>query len=251
MILKNPPKQLCILIFYTLFFSFSETSAQSDERYIIKMHDSIVGKQALTINNGYFHTNPYAVSNGRYRYYTTTDNYIKGTVVYENQNYYDIDLKYDLYQDILIYRPTAESGNIGIELIAQNVDYFMLNNKKFVNVGKTVSPMITFIKGYYEESLNGKNFIFYIKHHKDRKDVMNETRSYTEFEDNNEYFIFRNDTYHKIASKSDIIALFPDLKKKINDLYSMNKSLEKENKYLFYETVIHKINYLLENTTHP
>ncbi|UUC45744.1 hypothetical protein [Flavobacterium cerinum] len=214
------------------------------------MHDSIVGKQSLAINNGYFHSNPYPIINGKYRYYTSSDKYLKGTVVYENQTYYDFDVKYDLFQDILVYQPSAESGNIGIELAQQNVDNFIINNKKFVNLSKTVSPMITFIKGYYEENLVGKNFIFYVKHHKDKREITNGTRTYYEFNDNNEYYIFQNGNYHKIASKSDVVALFPDHKKKINDLYSMNKSTEKENKYLFYEDLIHKINSLLE-TNHP
>ncbi|WP_300486416.1 hypothetical protein [Flavobacterium sp.] len=249
MILKNPPKQLCIIIIYTLFFGFYKTQAQSEERYITKMHDSLVGKQGLAINNGYYHTNPYPLLNGKHRYYLS-DTPLKATVLYENQYYYDIEIKYDLYQDNLVYKPSLESGNIGIELIPQNVDAFTINNKKFVNLGKKVSPMITFIKGYYEENLKGNNFNFYIKHHKDRREIVNGTRTYNEFEDNNEYYIYRNDTYHKIASKSDLIALFPDLKKKINDLYSQNKSQEKENKYLFYDDLIHKINSLLE-TNHP
>lgn len=245
MILKNPTKQLCIITLYTLFFGFYKTHAQSEERYITKMHDSIIGKQGLAINNGYYHSNPYPLLNGKHRYYAS-DSSLKGTVFYENQYYYDIDIKYDLYQDVLVYKPTSESGNIGIELIPQNVDHFTINKRKFVNLGKTVSPMITFIKGYYEENLNSKNFVFYIKHHKDRKEITNGTRTYNEFNDNNEYYIFRNDNYYKIASKGDIVALFPEHKKNINDLFNSNRSLEKENKYLFYETLIHKLNSLLE-----
>lgn len=249
MIFKNPLKPLCIILPYSLFLSFLQLQAQSGEIQLAKAYDSIAGIQGLSISNGLIHSNPYPVQNGKYRYFRS-DKFEKGTVIYNDQYYYDIDVKYDLYNDILIFKPVGETNNMGIELIPQNVNAFLINGKRFVNLNKVVSPLFTFIKGYYEENISGKNFTFYIKRHKDRRETVTGTRIYNEFENNDEYYVYRDNNFYKVASKSDVIALFPDLKKKINDIYSMNKSIEKEDKTQFFEELMQKINNLLENKTH-
>ena len=249
MIFKNNLKPLCIILSYSLFFSFFQSQAQSEEIQLAKTYDSIAGTQGLNISNGLLHSNPYPVQNGKYRYFNA-DKFQKGTVIYNDQHYYDVDIKYDLYNDIIVFKPTGQTESVGIELNPQNVNAFFINGKRFVNLNKVVSPLFTFIKGYYEENISGKNFTFYIKRHKDRREIANGTRIYNEFENNDEYYIYRDNIFHKIASKSDVIALFPDLKKKINDIYSMNKSIQKEDKTQFFEELMLKINNLLENKTH-
>ncbi|ESU29385.1 hypothetical protein FLJC2902T_07830 [Flavobacterium limnosediminis JC2902] len=227
------------------FWVLNYTQAQTSEETLSKSFDLAIGKESLEINNGTIHINEFRILNNKHRYYPT-DKFEAGTVTYNNQNYYDVAIKYDIYKDAIIYRPQA-SDAVSLNLIQDKVTSFSINNKKFVYLHSLSLPLAQLKTGYYEENVLGKKFIFYIRHHRDKREVLKGSSVFHEFDDNYEYFIKKEGNFHKISTKKDIIKLFPEYKRKINDFYFSSKKLLKTDEPLFYEKLMTYLNNATEN----
>ncbi|SHO71946.1 hypothetical protein [Flavobacterium cucumis] len=206
------------------------------------LFDNTVGKENLPLNNGVFYFNTFKTFDTHQFY--SSNKYSSEALIYDNQFYNSVNLKYDSYQDALVFKPYGESENFGIVLVQQKVSKFTLNNKNFVNLNLTTNKNLTDIKGYYEENWRGKNFIFYIKHKKTRRELIKNQTSYTDFEIYNEFLIFKNNLYYSVESKNNLINLFPILKKEIKTFYSDNSKLLKNNKTEFFEKLLRFIDQL-------
>lgn len=206
------------------------------------LFDSKVGKENLPLNNGVFYFNTLKTLDTHQFY--NTNKYSSETLIYDNQFYNTVNLKYDSFRDVLVFKPYGESENFGIILIQQKVSTFTLKNRNFVNLSLITKDSLKDIKGYYEEHLKGKHFTFYIKHKKDRREFIKNQVTYTDFEIYNEFLILKDNIYHPIKSKNSITNLFPMYKKEINTFYSDNSKLSKDNKTEFYEKLFRFINQL-------
>lgn len=231
-------KSLFILIIGLLLNNHCIQSQNSKEIEIYKWLDKNLGIEALDIKNGPAHLNFDRTVNNQNRYYLT-DNFRKGNICYNNQNYFDLLLKYDIYRDDLVLNPYDESNNTKINLIKENVGSFTINNEKFVNLKNLPS---SFKGGFYEEIIINSTTTLYIKYLKEKKKLNKVESDEIEYIPANEFILLKENKLNLINDKKAIIALFPNSKKKINDYYFMKSSLRKENFPLFIKNLIIYIN---------
>ncbi|HSD14679.1 MAG TPA: hypothetical protein VLB74_08530 [Flavobacterium sp.] len=246
--MKPKPKrdlQKLLIAFAIVFFNLNHLQGQSSDETLFKAFDLAIGKENLAINNGPIHINEYRIINNKHQYYPT-EKFENSSIVYNDQLYFDIPIKYDIYKDLVIYRP-QESNAIGIELIREKTTSFTVNNKKFIYIANLFFQINQIKPGYYEENVTGKNFIFYIKHHRDKREILKGSSVFYEFEDNYEYYIKKDNSFNRISSKKDLIRLFPEYKRKINDFYFSSKKLLKSNEPLFFEKMITYLTNAMEN----
>lgn len=236
------------VLFIIISFGFKAHSQTNTKTALYNWYDTAKGKESIDLNNGALHTNPYKTLGDNTMYYST-DKYSKGIVFYHNQPYYNVNLKYDVYRDILVFNPYGQTENIGINLIQEKTKSFSLNGKNFVNLSAYQTPLQEYIKGYYEEILIGNRIILYIKHHKDILEFINNDHIYYSFNDENNFVLKYKDVFHKINSKKEIVSLFPQYKNKINTYYSENKKMEKSDNALFTENVLNYINGFLTTSS--
>lgn len=227
------------------FITVNTTLAQSSEETISKYFDQTIGNENLEINNGSVHVNEFRILNNKHRYYPS-EKFEIGNITYNNQQYFDLAIKYDIYKDILIYKPQA-SDVISINLIPEKTSSFNINKKKFVYLNSLIFPLNPIKSGYYEESISGKNFTLYIKHHRNRKETIKEASIFNEFIDNYEYYVKKETSFHKLSTKKDLIKLFPEQKRTINDFYSSYRKLENSDRPLFYEKLMTYLRNAIEN----
>lgn len=220
-----------------MFFSFLSYSQKNIESYF----DEIIRKENLTISNGKLFVNNYKTTETDQFY---TNKYSSETLNYKNETYTNINIKYDIHRDILIFKPYGESENFGIELIAENVHSFTLKNKTFINLSILTKDSIDFVKGFFEENYRSEKLSFYIKHKKETKEFINNQRIFNSFHNYNRYVIFFNNNYYEIKNSKDLIKIFPSLKKDIKQFNDENNSLLRENKDVFFEKIIKKISAL-------
>lgn len=224
-----------ILFFiYSMFFSFLSYSQKNIESYF----DEIIRKENLTISNGKLFVNNYKTTETDQFY---ANRYSSETLKYKNETYTNINIKYDIHRDILIFKPYGESENFGIELITENVHSFTLKNKTFINLSILTKDSIDFAKGFFEENYKSEKLSFYIKHKKETKEFINNQRIFNSFLNYNQYVLSFNNNYYEIKSTKDLMKMFPDLKKDIKQFNDENNSLLKENKDVFFEKMIKKI----------
>ena len=213
------------------FFSNAQAALQFEKT--TTEFDQFLERDNLPISNGILHISPYRITNGKNRYYPT-DGFSQGNVEHNNQWYFKVPIKYDLFSDLIIYK-TLDSETISIELTQESVQSFSINNKKFLYLTGGLNLNSVIKNGYYEENYKGKHFTFYIKHKRTKRDVLKNQSVMHEFDDYYSYYLFADSIFHRIQTKKDLIRLYPNVKSKINDFYIMNRSLEKNDKTAFYE----------------
>ena len=229
-----------VLLFSSLFLtSFFGLFAQEKEDYLIT-YDSIIGKENLAITNGLFHYNNYRVNDNKDIYFIN-EKYVTGSLNYLGQAYYNLSLKYDSYNDEIVYRSSGNSEKTGINLIKSNVNSFKIHGLNFVNLDKLDSEKNDFIKGFYEEKIKNNILTFYIKHSKSKREVFIGKNIFVEFSDEAEFVLQKDQKFNKINSKKSIINVFPDKKKSINEYYKKNSELKKKDKTLFFTNLLQNI----------
>lgn len=224
-----------IILQLLLLFSLSCFSQNKES---IKHNDSIVGYENLPYNNGVVYTNKYPITSKNTNQFLE-NKYSKGLLQFNNQSYYDVNLKYDIYNDILLFKPKTQLF-LEISLITKQVDYFILNNKKFKKI-ETISTDSILTSGYYEElDINEKSKL-YIKYKKTIKtDPSSDKVSYI-FYDYKIYYVYFNNKLEIISNKNSIINLFPAFKKEIKKYYKNNEYLKDSNLQLFYQNLFKTI----------
>jgi hypothetical protein len=224
-------KKNLLIGFLNLIF-FSTSYAQLNKDYLTT-YDSIIEKKNLIITNGLFHINNYRINNHKNIYYKE-ELFVVGEISYLGQNYYDLKLKFDIYNDDLIFNPIGNSENSGVILIKPNVLSFSIHKSKFVNLDLENKKGYDFINGYYEEKLTKNNFAFYIKHKKSKKKIIQNKNYVFEFNHEISFVVLKDEEYSRINSKASIIEIFPESKKIIIDYFKNNRNLKKSNSIMFY-----------------
>lgn len=234
--MKNSQKKIIFQSIFGLLLSFHSIHGQtSKEIEIYNWFDKNVGIESLDIKNGPAHLNFDKTVDKQNRYYGS-DEFKKGMVNYNNQNYFDLFFKYDIYNDELVLRPYDEANTTKINLIKDNVSSFTIGNEKFVNL-KNLN-LSNLKDGYYEETVLKNDFILYTKYKKDKKKNIKEELNLIEYIPRNEFVLFKDNKFNLVNDKKEIIALFPESKRKINDFYQLYRDLRKENTSLFMKNLM-------------
>lgn len=245
--MKNHKKNyICILIFGFLLNISNLYSQNNKEESFYNWFDNSVGKENLSINNGPAYRDTYVTIGDNNMYYV--NKFMKGNVTYDGQIYYDINIKYSIFNDQLIINPIGDSKYSSIAVIQDKTSAFYVNGKNFVKLNKEISTLPQLTTGYYEVNVLREGFNFYIKHFKKMESKTQDYKAYSYFTEDNSYFIFYNNTYYTSNNKSDIIKIFPNQKKQINDFYAMNREIRKSDNDQFMINLLKHINASLSIT---
>jgi len=245
-------KKITINFFFAIFFIINTVSihsqTNSSSRDYYNWFDNIIGYENTGIYNGILYTEKFrTLNNNNHKFYLTSQ-FTSGNIIYNGQPYYNIEMKYDIYEDLLIVKLPNHSEYFIIQLINDKIDEFSINNKNFLKIsGKYEESFNEAIFGFYEISYQSKHLNLLKKHKKSRKDRIVGNFVYSQFKDEREYIIIYNDRYYKINSKKYFIKLFPELKKNIDNFYSANKQLLKLDQDTFMIQLIEHISSLINN----
>ncbi|KIC00901.1 hypothetical protein OA88_16965 [Flavobacterium sp. JRM] len=247
--MKNSQNKLTLLLLGVILNINGLYSQTNKETSIHNLFDKAIGKENLAIYNGSRHVNYYRTIDNSHSYYFT-NNFSIGNLNYEGQNYNNLDLKYDINNDVLVLKATGEFDYLGINVIKEKTASFSINNKNFINVNYNNPTCPDYMTGYYQEIVYSLGDILYIKHHKNRRKIIDNKRisdvanqnTFDEFIEKNDFILKHKGNYYKISSKSDIIKIFPESKSKIKNYYNNYSQLEESDKKIFIENLIKEIN---------
>lgn len=243
--MKNHHKKTIYILIFTLFLNVSYLYCQSNEKSLIYDYfDAAVGKDNLNINNGIVHSEPFRPIPNKNRYYI--DEFNIGDLSFEEEIYANVNIKYDIYEDQVIYKQNGETDNLPITLIKNKVDFFFIKNKKFVNLKFESIKFPKIINGIYEENFTGDYISLYIKHRKEKIKIFQTDGVYYNYIYNTDFIIKYNNLFYNIQSEKDIKAIFPLYKKEINSFYKTDRKLERSDKKQFMENLAKQINGLLK-----
>ncbi len=216
-----------------------------NEKAYYNWFDQIVGREHTNLYNGrqYVDLDINRIVDNKHAFFKS-DEILKGSVRYDDQVYYDTGIKYNLELDEVLV--TLKPGAIAsiLQLNSTMVQEFVIGENKFVRQEGDINRNIA-IDGFYEVLLENSTFRLFKKYQKQRKKILQKTiRGNTlnyEFISSYKYFLFVDDKYTQIQSKSDVIKLYSTQKKEIKTFYGNNKNLRKSDPDRFIKMLFEKI----------
>ena len=219
------------IVLFSIFYS-TICFCQNNEKAIYASFDKLLGKNNLEYFNGAIHINNDRTVTGKHRYFEN-QNFELGEIEFNNQLYSNLYLKYDIYNENVVLNLEENYNNSGLNIIAENLSYFVINNKRFVNSNKLESFPENLRKGFYQEVKISENITLYIKYLKKKSEVIKDTSILLDYNLQNDFILRKNGTYYNHDSKKEISKIFVNSRNKIDKYYKEKSAIEKENKVLF------------------
>lgn len=212
---------------------FSQDNNDIAEPYI--WFDSLIGIENTEINNGTVYIEELKTEENKNTHkFFSTNKYQLGNICYDNQNYFNVLMKYDLYEDQIIVKIKKKSNYSTIKLVQEKVQNFSINSNYFVNHKFFKNTTSTSSFSFYQILFESKELSLFKVNKKESSELIKEMKLYYEFNNKNFYYILYNDNMYLIKSKKDIKRIFPIYKKDIYSFYKKNKKLFKKDKNTFF-----------------
>ena len=224
-----------LLPFFLLSFYFSKfyiASSQDSEikKKLYEIHDSAIGFQNLSLVNGVELIEKYRTINDKHQFFPDGD-FQNGSVNYDGQSYYEVQLKYDLFRDILFMKLEDNTTTRMMELIKAKVSYFTVLDHTFKNLDLSDEP---FESGFYESLLENDELMIYKKRLLKPSEKRDMRMLYYEFEKlDDEYVFFMPGTGYFEPKASVLNSKFPSCSKQIKEYISTNKNSKRNTTDLY------------------
>jgi len=230
------------LIFFSLFSNTIDAQTDTKKNDLHEIFDSTIGEEASGIYNGIQYNNEFVVLNEKHQFYDT-NNFLEEYVQYNDQDYHNVHLKYDLFYDEIIIRPQNASDGLAFKLIKALVDGFSLNGKTFVNLKaidlKTNEPI-----GYCERLSGTELFDLYKKYVKKASKQVKGEQVFYQFNLDHSYYLSYNNVHSRATTRSELIAIFPHYKSIIKDYCKAYRRLLKSDPDVFMKLLLVRLNEL-------
>lgn len=211
----------------------SVTYAQAHaERETYLWFDKVTGLENTDLFNGKEYLEQHVIRNGKHKYLISAV-YAPGYIQYEGQPYFDIPLRYNVYDDLLLVKIQNREGEVSFELHKSRIERFQIRDHFFIHIGGEEGGNEA--QGFYEILLEEPGLSLLKKHRKKQKKFLDRNYTYYEFEtDEPEYLYKVEGNYNKVGSRRSLFADFPDSRRKIREYYGANKSLLDQDRDRFY-----------------
>ncbi|GAA4765582.1 hypothetical protein [Flavobacterium hankyongi] len=218
-----------------ILYSSLLISQTQDYKDIYTKIDKELSIGNLNLEKGKIYINKDVNVKNNHRYLFNDATFISN-IKHNKQIYYNNNVKYDIFQNILIVNPSNQSKRLFVELSKNEVESFTIENKNFVLIELPNNE-----NWYCEENLISSSFTFYIKYQKKKKEIISDNVIKPFYTEEVSFFLKKQGKISQIDSKKSIVNQFPELKTEINDFYKMNNHLLKDEKIKFMENLIFKI----------
>ena len=207
-----------MLKFVVLFFSLfnvgvmcsqdtrinNSEKANASEYY--QLFDEIVGLQNTEIYNGTEIIETHRVAIGKNKYFFQ-DSFVPATVNFDGQPYYNVDLNYNVYDDIVIVRLENQVSTNNFKPIQEKVESFQYRDYDFINFNSLENKDLN---GYYQVLGKSKESTLLKKNRLERKSKLDKKVPFYEFIPlEGDFYVKRNGMLTEITSKSDWLELYP------------------------------------------
>lgn len=210
-------------LFIILFASFVANAQSTVQDSIYKTYDKLVSLDNTSLFNGTEFTDPFLNTNGTFRYLGGFD-YVKGSVVYKDQYFVDVLLKYDVYEDNLLTKSNDNLSIFEVKLIPEFVSEFTLHKRHFVR-------MTVFQKSeFFELAYEGNSIDLFIKHKLKKREKALKSGVQHSFKPINYYVFKHNESFIEVASINELRRALPKVKNQIKDFRQTYKTLYKQDR---------------------
>ncbi|MGI9550722.1 MAG: hypothetical protein ACR2MT_05940 [Aurantibacter sp.] len=216
-------KQIRPIFIFSLLFLFSSTSISGQvktyEADYYNWFDGIIGVENSELHHGIVYVEKHRTKGKKTKFFPEPD-FVSGSIFFDGQPYFDLNLKYDVYDDELLMQVNKRLGGSILQLYKAKVDSFAIGGHNFVKINNAKIK-----SGFYEVSLERPLFSLMKKHRKNLTERLGKKLVFYEFEDGKrECFLYYQQNYHSIKKVSDLTELFPEHASKLKSYYENQSS---------------------------
>ncbi|MFI0428197.1 hypothetical protein [Mariniflexile sp. HMF6888] len=220
---------------------FSQAELSNDTYYTL--YDSFNLYENNDIFNGLEYVDEYkSLKVDNHKFYKSYD-FIEGFVIYNEQPYYNIKMKYDLLSDLIVLEFVSKKVN-NLSLNSSAVSEFILGGDKFVRLDKNEVLNAFYGNGFFKETYKSDEYTLYVKYLKNKVEKIYDKKIYYVFTDDEVYVLFYKGKYYMIDSKKDILNAVPKREKEILAYYKVGKRFSKNDKGQFLLNLFKNLNSL-------
>ncbi|MCF8274783.1 MAG: hypothetical protein K9I95_13240 [Flavobacteriaceae bacterium] len=226
------------LIILILVFVPKQTFGQNtlDESLLYTWFDNKIGEINSGIYNGLEYVEHYRMLNEKHKFFLNP-NFSNGMVIYKGEPYYNLLLKYDLFEDQLLLRYLDKANTPIILLDKDYITHFSIENHQFEKLQFETKKGKEF-DGFFELLLLEKSIKLYKKNHKKILTKSNERIKYYEFKEQNSYVVFYKNKYFQINSLNNLSSIFSEHKVILKQIEDKYKSIKKSNSDAYLKSVL-------------
>lgn len=238
--MKN--REISAFLFLLLggMLSYSQDLSLPSEEYreSLQVFDKIVGIENTGIYDGIEYIEKQRMINEKQKFLNSFD-FETGTVFYEGQPYFNIPLKYNVPEDLVLVRLEGSRGSNIIQLHNNKLDGFIVGTRQFINFTRQDALPL---QGIFEVIMEASGMKLLKKHHMKSKKVLSQKLVNYEFEtDDPEYFYLFKDQVMEMERQT-LLDHFENDRKEIRQYYrSYTKSL-KDNPDFFMKGLFQLLN---------
>tara|TARA_R110000823_G_scaffold315370_1_gene447236 strand:+ start:128318 stop:129127 length:810 start_codon:yes stop_codon:yes gene_type:complete len=190
--------------------------------------DNTIGVENTGLYNGVAYID-IEKAKGTFKKFLYHNGFQSGSIDYDGQTYYDITLKYDVFNDKVILQLIGENGTTILQPFKELINSFSIKNRTFKNIVNKTTENGDAFSGFYEEILETSQLAVLKKHRKKRlKRIRRKKLSYQYKPIKSYYFLLYQGNYYSVKNKRDFIKLFPDFKEEINSI-GIDGSVQRDN----------------------
>jgi len=235
--------KLISLIFWLFCAIFQVFSQSYDYENLLITYDKVIGVQNTGLYQGIIYEEPFRIGREDTQFFLN-NKFFSGSVLYDGQNYYGVELKYDVFNDDVLVKIISTEGGGTLKLAQEYLQSFTIDSKEFIKILPSTESNITRY-GFHEEIYSGTQLKLYIKYIKDKIHLKNrDVVIHRFFETKNEHVLFLKNRYHRINNKKELISLFPNFKNEIKAFYSNNRKLRNRNRDDFKVALVKRLDLL-------
>ncbi|QCW98636.1 hypothetical protein FGM00_00305 [Aggregatimonas sangjinii] len=205
--------------------------------------DSMTGQSNSGIFKGVVYDEEFRVITDRHQFFEKAA-YVSGSVVFDKQSYFDLQLRYDVFNDNLLVLNAEVVGLPAIILEKEHTEVFQLGNHRFKNID-LLYPERGKLSGFAEVLVSTDSLSLYKKHHKRLLKRTDQKTLYSEFKSTASYYFEHDNNLYRIKKATDLATVFPEQRKTIKELHDTHASLKKTDFDTYLKSVVQDLSEIL------
>jgi hypothetical protein len=165
-------------------------------------------------------------------------------VTYNDQTFYNVSLRYDLFEDHLIVKIENQKGRNQILLLKEKIERFRIGETQFEKIGENeINNAIS--SGFYELLTENDFFKLYKWNRKELDKGIKNDAVYYEFNEIKPVYIVKtNSEFFEVKRKRDLTKKYPEFKSELSNFRWSSKNFEKNDNQLIL--AINRLGQLLD-----
>ncbi|HSP83608.1 MAG TPA: hypothetical protein VLN72_07735 [Gillisia sp.] len=223
-----------LFVLYNHQLSLAQQARDSITTYT--WFDGMVGKENTNLINGLEYIEQHVTVNNKQKFLASVL-FLPGSVIYQNEPYFNVELKYNVYDDLLLVKNIRGEAVI---LHKNRIKSFKIADHSFTHIRDTLQGNAS---GFFELLLDAPQLSLLKKHKKKQKKFLDRSFTYFEFtEDTPHYVLYHNRNYFPANTRREILRVFPEKAGEIRKFYRSHRKVEKNNKDQFMLQLLQDLN---------